>query len=65
MQSLYAGSVTQIPSRDNIIKYITALCECTWHAAEAVEMGHLKWGLNVPDAGAKTLKSAGLWETGW
>lgn len=65
MQSLYAGSVTQIPSRDNIIKCIIALCECTWHAAQAAEIGNLKWGLNAPDAGAKPLKSAGLWETGW
>jgi len=65
MPSPYTGSVTQIPSRDNIIKSFIALCECTWYAAQAVEMGNLKWGLNAPDAGAKPLKPTGLWETGW
>lgn len=59
VQSACAGSVTQIPSKDNIIKFITALCDCTWHAAQAVEIWNLK------DAEAKPLKSAGLWGTGW
>lgn len=59
VQSACAGSVTQIPSKDNIIKFITALCDCTWHAAQAVEIWNLK------DAEAKLLKSAGLWGTGW
>lgn len=58
VQSACAGSVTQIPSKDNIIKFITALCECSWHEAQAVEIYNLK------DAGAKPLKSAGLWGTG-
>lgn len=62
MLSLYAVSVTQIPSRNNIIKFF---CECTWHAAQAVEMEILKQGLNVLDARTKLLKQSGLLETGW
>lgn len=59
VQSVCAGSVTQIPSKDNIINFITELCEYTWQAVQAVEIWHLK------DAEAKPLKSAGLWGTGW
>lgn len=59
VQSVCAGSVTQIPSKDNVIEFITALCECAWHAAQAVETWNLK------DAGAKPLKFVGLWGTRW
>lgn len=63
MQLLYTGSVTQIPSRDNIIKYITTLCECAWHVVQALE--NLKWGFDVPDAGAKNSLIFGKQDGNW
>lgn len=59
MLSLYAVSVTQIPSRNNIMKFF---CECTWHAAQAVEMEILKQGLSVPDAKRNSSNSLVFWK---